>query len=100
MTGIAPDLVGCPRDGTELVQVERSGVLIDACPTCRGIWLDRGELERLVDHERAVVTEDFLDEVSGRRGTSEHADEEVKRDDDRKRKRGGFLENFLDFGGD
>lgn len=100
MAGITPELVVCPRDGTQLVEVERSGVLIDACPTCRGIWLDRGELERLVDYERTVATEDFLDEVSGRRTSDEHADEEVKRRDDRKRKRGGFLENFLDFGGD
>jgi Zn-finger nucleic acid-binding protein len=101
MSGITADVVVCPRDGTELVEVERNGVLVDACPLCRGIWLDRGELERLVAHERAPASDDFLDEVSGWRAPGEHEAEEVKRDEvDRKRKRGGFLENFLDFGGD
>ncbi len=34
----------CPNDGARLVEIERSEVLIDACPECRGIWLDRGEI--------------------------------------------------------
>lgn len=39
----------CPRcENKELDEREREGVTIDACPECRGIWLDRGELERLV----------------------------------------------------
>ncbi|MFN2425431.1 MAG: zf-TFIIB domain-containing protein [Candidatus Binatia bacterium] len=37
----------CPRDGTKLNLVEDRGVTIDVCPTCRGIWLDQGELEEL-----------------------------------------------------
>ncbi|GFR37104.1 hypothetical protein PRECH8_04000 [Insulibacter thermoxylanivorax] len=32
--------------------MEREGVLIDACPTCKGVWLDRGELEKLMADER------------------------------------------------
>ena len=36
----------CPADGAELVMTERSGVEIDYCPQCRGVWLDRGELDR------------------------------------------------------
>ena len=38
----------CPRDGTALKRAERSGVEIDWCPECRGVWLDRGELEKIV----------------------------------------------------
>ena len=38
------DVLRCPNDGSRLVEVERSDILIDACPECRGIWLDRGEL--------------------------------------------------------
>ena len=33
----------CPVDGAELVMTERSGVEIDYCPQCRGVWLDRGD---------------------------------------------------------
>lgn len=43
----------CPIDGTPLVMTERYGVEIDYCPTCRGVWLDRGELDKII--ERAVV---------------------------------------------
>lgn len=39
----------CPSDGTVLVMSERSGVEIDYCPTCRGVWLDRGELDKILD---------------------------------------------------
>lgn len=48
----------CPRcaDST-LDEREREGVTLDACPTCRGIWLDRGELERLVARARDEIEE-------------------------------------------
>lgn len=39
----------CPIDGAELVMAERQGVEIDYCPTCRGVWLDRGELDKILD---------------------------------------------------
>ena len=39
----------CPNDGTELVMTERNGVEIDYCPKCRGVWLDRGELDKIID---------------------------------------------------
>lgn len=39
----------CPIDGVDLVMSERQGVEIDYCPTCRGIWLDRGELDKILD---------------------------------------------------
>ena len=38
----------CPIDQTELVETERQGVDIDYCPTCRGVWLDRGELDKII----------------------------------------------------
>lgn len=38
----------CPIDETELVMSERSNVEIDYCPKCRGVWLDRGELDKIV----------------------------------------------------
>lgn len=39
----------CPNDGVELRMAERQGVEIDYCPECRGVWLDRGELDKIID---------------------------------------------------
>lgn len=39
----------CPVDGTTLHLAERAGLEIDYCPDCRGIWLDRGELDKLIE---------------------------------------------------
>jgi Zn-finger nucleic acid-binding protein len=39
----------CHTDGTTLVMSERSGIEIDYCPTCRGVWLDRGELDKIIE---------------------------------------------------
>ncbi len=40
----------CPKDNTELIVDERHGIEIDHCPTCRGVWLDRGELDKILEH--------------------------------------------------
>ena len=39
----------CPSCGNRLVEVERSTILIDACQGCRGVWLDRGELDKIIE---------------------------------------------------
>lgn len=39
----------CPLCTVDLVLAERQGVEIDHCPQCRGVWLDRGELDKIVD---------------------------------------------------
>jgi uncharacterized protein len=38
----------CPVDNTVLQMTERQGVEIDYCPQCRGVWLDRGELDKII----------------------------------------------------
>ncbi|THG31038.1 zf-TFIIB domain-containing protein [Naasia lichenicola] len=43
----------CPNDSSMLVMSERSGVEIDYCPQCRGVWLDRGELDKIVERAAA-----------------------------------------------
>ena len=43
----------CPKCHGEMRSYERSGVHVDQCTECRGIFLDRGELERLVDAENS-----------------------------------------------
>ncbi|CAM3912216.1 zf-TFIIB domain-containing protein [Cohnella lubricantis] len=47
--------MNCPvcRD-TRMREVEKNGVLIDICPSCKGVWLDRGELEKLMTEVREV----------------------------------------------
>ena len=45
----------CPNDGAVLTMSERSGVEIDYCPECRGVWLDRGELDKILDRVAAEV---------------------------------------------
>ncbi|MEX0847940.1 MAG: zf-TFIIB domain-containing protein, partial [Ilumatobacteraceae bacterium] len=40
----------CPIDTTvDLVMTDRQGIEIDYCPTCRGVWLDRGELDKIIE---------------------------------------------------
>jgi uncharacterized protein len=41
-------LLLCPNDNGPMQTVQRSGVEFDICPTCRGVWLDRGELEKML----------------------------------------------------
>jgi uncharacterized protein len=61
----------CPSCGGPLLEIERSGVRVDACRQCRGVWLDRGELDRIVERERRVVAgvdddeQDFIREMTG-----------------------------------
>lgn len=48
----------CPRCGNaDLTAHQRQGVEIDICPACRGVWLDRGELDRLVEVYAAYETQ-------------------------------------------
>jgi Zn-finger nucleic acid-binding protein len=45
----------CPVDGTQLQMTERQGVEVDYCPKCRGVWLDRGELDKIIDRSAPAV---------------------------------------------
>jgi Zn-finger nucleic acid-binding protein len=44
----------CPIDRTPLVMSERQSIEIDYCPTCRGVWLDRGELDKIIERSAAA----------------------------------------------
>jgi Zn-finger nucleic acid-binding protein len=61
----------CPSCGGTLVELDRGGVRVDACRDCRGVWLDRGELDKIVERERKVVAgvdddeQDFVREMTG-----------------------------------
>ena len=48
-----PGPMTCPHCDVPLVMSERQGIEIDYCPTCRGIWLDRGELDKIIERASA-----------------------------------------------
>ncbi len=47
----------CPVCTTFLDEVTKSGILIDVCPKCKGVWLDRGELNQLMERAREMQSE-------------------------------------------
>ena len=79
----------CPIDGTELVMTERAGVDVDYCPACRGVWLDRGELDKII--ERSVQPVPMPQAQP--RYDSGYSDKGYKK----RKKRGGWLEEIFDF---
>lgn len=56
----------CPTCRVDLVMSERQGIEIDYCPQCRGVWLDRGELDKII--ERSIGDEAAAASRSGRLG--------------------------------
>ncbi len=75
----------CPIDGATLVISDRSGVEIDYCPECRGVWLDRGELDKII--ERSMGSD-------GDQGTARRDDRYQERP---RKKRESFLSELFDF---
>ena len=48
--------MNCPTcPDTMLVMADRSGVEIDYCPKCRGVWLDRGELDKIIERSAGAA---------------------------------------------
>jgi Zn-finger nucleic acid-binding protein len=76
----------CPKCGSEMRSYERNGVLVDQCTGCKGIFLDRGELERLTEAENTF----YEREQPRERG------ERPKRS--KKQKARSFLENLMESG--
>jgi uncharacterized protein len=46
--------MNCPVDNTQLVMSDRQGIEIDYCPQCRGVWLDRGEIDKIVERSSGM----------------------------------------------
>lgn len=76
----------CPvcKDVT-LLMSEKNGVEIDYCPECRGIWLDRGELDKIVERAR--------DARDGYRDDDRRRDDDF-RHDDRYRREGKYRKDY------
>lgn len=47
----------CPLCNVELKIAERQGIEIDYCPQCRGVWLDRGELDKIIERSHSALNE-------------------------------------------
>ncbi|HEX6995270.1 MAG TPA: zf-TFIIB domain-containing protein [Gammaproteobacteria bacterium] len=91
----------CPVDQTELLMSDRQGIEIDYCPKCRGVWLDRGELDKII--ERSAAAAPPRDVPRGRHedyGPEPYERDRYERDYDdhrRYRKRKSFLDELFDF---
>ena len=103
----------CPvcKDVT-LLMSEKKGVEIDYCPECRGIWLDRGELEKLIEKEVSYNDSHYERRENSRDERDYDRDRKYKKDEyysdkyydkkkyPRKKKRESFLEDIFDVFGD
>jgi Zn-finger nucleic acid-binding protein len=107
----------CPVDNTDLVMTDRQGVEIDYCPQCRGVWLDRGELDKIIDRAAGAGApaprqeEERRDDRRYEQPRDHHEDSRRHSDDDdddyrhndhggdphKKRKKEGFLGDMFDF---
>ena len=83
----------CPvcKDVT-LLMSERCGVEIDYCPECRGIWLDRGELEKITEKEDAYIKKEVKE--------SSHKESKHYEEKPRKQKRESFMSEIFEMFGD
>ena len=100
--------MNCPVcDDTDLLMAERQGVEFDECPSCRGVWLDRGELDKII--ERSGETAAAAGGRSAPRDNGRDDNRDAQRDHDdhnghdtsAKKKKGGFLGDILGgLGGD
>jgi uncharacterized protein len=94
--------MNCPICKTvNLVMSERQGIEIDYCPQCRGVWLDRGELDKLIERGSEASpggqrpeyqSRDYSNERSSHDYREPHREGHYK-----KKKREGFLSDLFDF---
>jgi Zn-finger nucleic acid-binding protein len=50
----------CPVCGTTMREIERFGVLVDICPSCKGVWLDRGELDKIIQYAQSGYGDEVM----------------------------------------
>jgi hypothetical protein len=77
----------CPNCNETLLMTHRNNIEIDYCPSCRGIWLDKGELDKLLEYD-ARADEERDNRYDDRRYDDRHK---------HPRKKKGFLGDFFDF---
>jgi Zn-finger nucleic acid-binding protein len=82
--------VRCPVCNVELKMAERQGIEIDYCPQCRGVWLDRGELDKVIERSASISSQKDYERRSQER--REYDDEDYYK----KKKRKSFLSDIFD----
>lgn len=93
----------CPVcNDTNLVMSERQGVEIDYCPQCRGVWLDRGELDKIIERSASPAPQPQAPAANypgGHGHTHGHGymDKDHGHRHHKKSKAGGFLGDLFDF---
>jgi uncharacterized protein len=100
----------CPNCEELLVMTERKGVEIDYCPKCRGVWLDKGELDKIIEKTAEAESSQNIKQTEEKRKKQYDNDDEDDDDeeffkrkrrndntDNPERRKGGFLRNFFDF---
>jgi Zn-finger nucleic acid-binding protein len=81
----------CPNCNINLVMADRSGVEIDYCPDCRGVWLDRGELDKII--ERSSPTSYNTQSSNDYRQKQNYSDNKYHG----RKKKDSFLGDLFDF---
>lgn len=87
--------MNCPVDNTPLSMSERQGVEIDYCPSCRGVWLDRGELDKIIERADKEAAADYRD-----RPDDEYREAGRSEGGKHKKRRRSFLSDMFEGGGD
>lgn len=93
----------CPVDGETLVMADRSGVEIDYCPKCRGVWLDRGELDKIIERgtpQAAAPAAAPVRQADPHRSAPQparHYDDDDYRGQHPRKRRESFLSDLFDF---
>ena len=82
----------CPIDGADLVMTDRSGVEIDYCPKCRGVWLDRGELDKIIERSAPQAAPQAAPQPERGGSPWQGGGEQPRR-----KKKEGFLGELFDF---
>ncbi|MDB5771381.1 MAG: uncharacterized protein V7606_220 [Burkholderiales bacterium] len=95
------EIMECPVcKNVNLVMSDRQGIEIDYCPQCRGVWLDRGELDKIIERSAgAPPSQAAAEQAREAYPTQDHLHHGVRHDTGhgKKKKRGGFLEDLFDF---
>ena len=83
--------MNCPNCNETLVMSDRNGVEIDYCPKCRGVWLDKGELDKIIEKSQGEMRQQNQDRFD------DDDDNDFGRRNPGQRRKGGFLGNLFDF---
>lgn len=109
--------MNCPNCNETLIMADRQGIEIDYCPKCRGVWLDRGELDKIIERSAAYTQQPGNDDFNNQQPIPPPPPQQPYRDNTytqhqqpygqqqypyndkyyKHKKKKGFLSDFFDF---